>query len=519
MSTQTNYSTRVPGLIAQETSFTSSLKGLCLSARQLLVVMFFLLIFACAARPITDPDFWWHLKTGQYLVESRSIPATDMFSTFHTGKEWVTHEWLSQLFIYGAYELVGFGGLIVLFAGIVTGAFLISYRRFRHLVPHPYVAGLALLLGAFATLPTWGVRPQMFSLLLASVFLLILDRFSRTGGRRGLYWLVPLTVVWVNLHGGFALGLGLILLTVVGLGLEGGMVLGWSVKTIWNRVRPLVAIWVACLFSVALNPNGVRIYSYPFETIKSRAMMKYIGEWWSPDFHLLMFQPLASLIFLTLVVLALSRKHKSLKDLLLLSVTGLAALRSGRNVGFFALVAIPMLAEHSWEWLRVQRWGKWLTEPEAREEGKTAALKIALNIILLVIAPVGFALSRVAVNGSKQGRVNYDSFPAAAVDFMMARDLPQPLYNEYGWGGYLIWRAYPQYKVYIDGRADVYGDRFLEEYLMIHGGQKNWRELFERNGIRTALVNPNSPIASLLRQEPGWQKLFEDPQAAIFTKR
>ena len=494
-------------------------RDVSLSARRLITFVFMLIIFTGAARAITDPDFWWHLKTGQYLVETKAIPHSDIFSSLHLGKEWVAHEWLSEIVMYSVYRAVGYGGLIVLFALLITVAFVVTYNRFRQHVGHPYIAGSALLLGAFATLPTWGVRPQMFSLLLTSVFLAILENYARTSKPGPIWWLVPLTIIWVNMHAGFALGLALIVLTIVGLVLDDWVSRSESLVNIWRRIRPLCAVWGACLLAVVINPNGIRIYSYPFETIKSHAMMKYISEWWSPDFHELMFQPLAFLILATFAALALSQRKVWLRDLLLLSATGWAALRSGRNVPFFALVAIPLLAEHSWDWLTGQRWGQWLTRPEKRETGQSAALKIVLNILFLAIAPLGLAVTRVAHSVSNQQLVNSQQFPAAAVDFMASRKLRQPIYNEYGWGGYLIWRLYPDYRVYIDGRADVYGDAFLEEFLMVHDGEMRWEEPLNRYGVQTVLVKPDAAIASLLRQNNGWQKVFEDSQAVLFTRK
>jgi hypothetical protein len=521
MSSSTNYSsaTIISPVVQEGQEVGTTPTAVHLSARQLLVLVFFLIIFTGAARPIGDPDFWWHLKTGQLLVQTRAIPHSDIFSSLHFGKEWVAHEWLSEIIMYSVYRSLAYGGLIVLFALVITAAFLVAYRRYRQRVGHPYIAGFALLLGAFATMPTWGVRPQMFSLLFASIFLAILDNYTRNGRKRCLWWLVPLTVCWVNMHAGFALGICLILLTIVGLGAESFLSRGEPLKIVWRIIRPLSVILFVCLAVVMVNPNGIRIYSYPFETLNSHAMMKYIGEWSSPDFHEPMFQPLALLIFSTFGALALSRKRVSLRELLLLVATGVAALRSGRNVPFFALVAIPLLAEHSWDWINGQRWGQWLTRPEKREAGKNAAIKVTLNIALLVVVPLGMVLTRVAKSASNQPLVNSQQFPAAAVDYLTSQELPQPIYNEYGWGGYLIWRLYPNYRVYIDGRADVYGDTFLEEFLMVHSGETRWQETLNRYGIRTVLVKPDAAIASLLRQDAGWQKVFEDSQAVIFVKR
>ena len=120
------------------------------STRELLVIVFMAVIFTVAAQPITDPDFWWHLKTGQYIVDTRSIPHADIFSTLRFGSEWVTHEWLSEVFIYSVFRVLGYGGLIVVFSILITAAFWIVYKRCSQLAGHPYVAGFALLLGAAA---------------------------------------------------------------------------------------------------------------------------------------------------------------------------------------------------------------------------------------------------------------------------------------------------------------------------------------------------------------------------------
>jgi hypothetical protein len=102
---------------------------------------------------------------------------------------------------------------------------------------------------------------------------------------------------------------------------------------------------------------------------------------------------------------------------------------------------------------------------------------------------------------------------------MREQKLPQPIFNDYGWGGYLIWKLYPDYRVYIDGRADVYGDAFMEEFLSAQAGEKGWRAPLDKYGIRTVLIKPDTALASLLREDAGWQKVFEDSQAVIFTRK
>ncbi len=457
------------------------------SRRPLVFVVMAVIFILATARPFTDSDFWWHLKTGQYIFETSSIPHTDIFSSLRFGSEWITHEWLSEVFMYSVFRKLGYGGLLVVFSIVITAAFWIAYQRCRQLAGHPYVSGFAVLLGAAATIPIWGVRPQMFSLLLASIFISFLDRYSRREETPSIWWLAPLMILWVNLHAGFALGLVLIMLTIAGLLLDWLLLRKDSFADVWRRVRRLCWLLLICVAAVCLNPNGVRMYSYPLETLFSRSMMQYIEEWKSPDFHDASFQ----------------------------AATAWAALRSYRNGPFFALVAMPLLAEHSWNWLTSQRWGRWLSAPE---KSGAVRMKLVLNVLLVgIILAVSVLAVRRAV--AMQPASESQELPAAAVDFILAERPPQPIYNEYGWGGYLIWRLYPDYRVYIDGRADVYGDKLVEEFLEARDGKPNWREPLENHGIRTVLIKPDAALASLLREDSSWQKVFEDKQAVIFVRR
>jgi hypothetical protein len=488
-----------------------------LSARALFALVFMVIIFAVAARPIVDPDFWWHLRTGQYLVETHTIPHADIFSVVFAGKEWITHEWLSEIFIYKIYQVLGYTGLIVTFAALITLGFAIAYRRCAARAGHVYVVGSVVLLGALAAAPTWNVRPQVFSFLFASIFLKLLDDFQDHQRSRSVWLLIPLMVLWVNMHAGFAVGIALIVLVLAGTVLDAIVFRRNSPRQAWQRLRGLVIVLIGCLAAILLNPSGFRIYSYPFETLRSQAMMKFIEEWRSPNFHELMFQPLALFVLVVIAALALSRKRIKIVELLLLLGTAWAMLRSGRNVPFFVLVALPLVVERVWDWLTLQRWGRWLKQPE-KAEGSNA-LKFALNLILLLGAPMTLAFLRVQSTVAQQQTVETQKFPTAAVEFVRAIKPPQPMYNEYHWGGYLIWKLYPDYRVFIDGRADVYGDAFFAEFMSTHAGEPNWRDSLNRNGVRTVLVTPDSALASLLRQDLSWQKVFEDSQAIIFVKK
>jgi hypothetical protein len=180
---------------------------------------------------------------------------------------------------------------------------------------------------------------------------------------------------------------------------------------------------------------------------------------------------------------------------------------------FFALVAVPLVARHATSWVLAQPWGKWFARAEKYERGAQAALHVALIIALVALNAV--MLGRVI---SRQPEKERELFPAEAVAYMRANRLPDPVFNRYDWGGYLIWRLYPDYRVYIDGRADVYGDAFLEEYVKTVSGQYGWKAPFDRFGIRTVIIGAKGPLASLLREDKSWKNVFEDSRAIVFVK-
>ncbi len=478
------------------------------STRHLFVAILFIAIFVMATREISDPDFWWHLRTGQYILETGSIPHTDIFSFTATGREWVTHEWLSEALIYTLFRAGSFSLLIVTFAGIITAAFALVYYRTE---ARPFLAGFVVLLGALAAMPTWGVRPQMLSLLFTSVFLFLLDRYQEKGNLRFAVPLIPLTILWVNLHSGFALGLTLTAFYICGLIAEGFQY--GRVRINDDRVRNLLIIFVLCLLAVMVNPNGARMYSYPFETLTSPAMQRYIQEWFSPDFHLIEFQPFALLLIALIAGALWARAHISATSVLLVMVFGYASLRSARNIPIFALVAVPVLVRQLAEGLRTHGW---LRDHVSFALPPRAVGLLNSALLLLLLGVIGLRVYAVASNQSK---VEQATFPSRAVSLIQSQKLAPNLYNSYAWGGYLIWRLYPQYRVFIDGRADVYGDRFIEDFLRVYRAEPGWDEELYTRDVRLVLIEPGSPLAHALANNSTWQQLYADDHSVLFERK
>lgn len=474
-----------------------------LTFRRVFPIVLLSMVFVLAVRQSVsiDPDLWWHLKAGQQIVDTRNVPHTDDYSFTKQGSEWVAHEWLSEVIMSGIYRLSGLVGLVTIFSLIIVIALWLTYRRCDG---KPYAAGLAILLAAAASSPLFGVRPQMLTLLLASIYIVLLEGFDPKEHSRRLWWLVPIMLLWVNLHAGWALGLALIGLYIVRAVLDGE----------WDHVRPLLIVLVVCTAMIPLNPNGFRMFSYPYETLTSASMAAFIQEWASPDFHLTTYLPLAILLLSTFAAMALSPTRARLGEIFLVLITALGALRSVRHIPIFSLFAAPVLAKHLWAITKDHGWDKSLTSTETRPD----AIKLLINICLL-LAPLALGVSRVYHFASHQRDYVTIRNPVAAVEFLKSQHLPGPIYNRYGWGGYLIYQLYPEYRVYIDGRADVYGDAFFAEAMRTYDGAGDWAGSLDRYDIKTVLISPDAPLASLLRNDHGkWKVVYEDNDAIIFSR-
>jgi hypothetical protein len=474
-----------------------------LETRRIFVVILVLGLFAMAARGVADPDVWWHLRTGKLIIQNHQVFHSDPYSFTRAGQPWINHEWLSEVAMYVVYRLAGWGGLIVGFAAIIAVSSLLVYLRSSG---RPYVAGIFIVWGAAASAPIWGVRPQMFSLLLASIFLLILERSDEHPGL--LWWTVPLTLLWVNLHGGYFVGIGLMVLFLIGNALE--VAFG---SEDWTRTAPhlrrLALALVACLALAPLNPNGMRMYWYPLETIRSSAMQTYVDEWFSPNFHQAKELPFLCMLLATLLALGLSSRRLRVRELLLLLATMGLALRSVRHIPIYVLIAVPILSGSTQSWLEERG-----AASGAGSRASSLWSRRTVNATILATFVI-FTIARVRTVISRQSETEAEHFPAAAVSFLARERPPGPILNDYNWGGYLIGKLYPEYRVFIDGRTDLYGDSFMDDFYATYHLTAGWKGPIQQWQIRTLILTPDAPLITALRSQAGWKQIYADSQAVI----
>lgn len=460
-------------------------------------------LLAMTARNAVDPDLWWHLRTGELIMKTGQIPHSDPFSFTRAGHPWVSHEWLSEVTFYEIWQHAGAAGLIIFSALVTTAGFLLLYGRCR---AQPHWAAAAVALGALASAPAWGVRPQMFTFTLASLLLWLLERGQ--GRPWLLLWIPPLFVVWLNLHAGFALGPALLLAVAAGLVWEAA-----SGETPWGDVRysliRVLLVLLACLALVPLNPSGAQLYRYPLDVLRSPGMRSFIVEWLPPDFHQPLYLPVFLLWVGLLIALSNPRSRPKARVLAPLLLTFLAALDAVRHIPIFVLLATPVIAA-AFPITPARRWPRWTAEFRARSPRLQFAFRAA---ILLLMA--GFAVIRWDSLLRNQSRREAELFPSRAVEFLRSRTGPGRLFAYYDWGGYAVWKLHPQYRVFVDGRADLYGDDLLHQFQEASQLHAGWQEILDQSGVQAILVPPNA-LAQGLLLDPHWHAEYRDSQAIVF---
>lgn len=489
-----------------------------LTISRLLTLLVFIAIFTMAVRVPADSDTWWHLRTGQYIVQNQTIPTTDPFSHTRAGQLWIDHGWLAQIFWYGLFALGGWAAVALGVAVLVTVAFWLVWRQIEANV---FVAAFSLILGAIVASVIWAARPQLISFVLTAWVAYLLHRFKRHDGRL-LPWLPLVMLLWANIHGGFAIGLMLML--AYGAGEVVNHLTKHSDDPVvpWAGLKHLLIVFLISLGVVVINPHTWRMWLYPFQTVGIGALRDFIQEWQSPNFHLPYVQSFAVMLLLLVLALARAGRQADWTDLGLVVLWTGWSLFAARNIAIFGLVTAPILARYAdLAWSRQwQAWG--YKRPPFSPAPHNSTLKTQnskLNWLLLALIVMA-ALIKIAVPLTPNANLAAEqaSLPYDAVEFIKTEQLPGPIFNSYNWGGYLIFKLWPAYPVYIDGRTDLYDDAFIRRYLKVMVADEGWEQILQEDKIKLVLVEPGSTLAKFLRLNPAWAERYRDDQAVIFSR-
>ncbi len=477
-----------------------------MTTRRLVTLLAVLAILAMATRVSLDSDTWWHLRAGQWMIEHGALLRADPFSFTRLGAAWHYPGWLAQVLLYLVYRVGGPGGLNLLTALVVMLAFIFVYMTMRG---DAFLRSFVLILAAAASAVYWSARPQIFSLLLAAVFYWSIDSYRR--GERNRLWLLPvLMALWVNVHGGFAIGFILLDLSAIGLALEGLVASGEERHRAWRSAVALGVVGLVCALAVGLNPFGFEMLAYPFKTVGIGALRSYIQEWQSPDFHTREAQPFLWLLFATLAAIGFSRRRLRVADFVVLTGVAYTGLLAGRNMPLLSIVAAPLLVTHAQEMLDrlAPSWGKSApATPASARRGWINYSVAALTVAAVVLKAL--PVLRPEINHQAEGKTQ----PLESIAYLREHIGLGNMLNSYNWGGYLIW-ALPEYSVFVDGRTDLYDDELLTQYLTAVRAEPGWREVLERWQIGVVLLEPNMPLVTVLQLE-NWQTVAADDLSVV----
>jgi hypothetical protein len=454
--------------------------------------------WTCRGR-IVDTDLWWHLRNGQYLLDTHSFPVTDTYSFTATGADWVDHSWLPEVAYYAAYHALGLRGVFLVFFAAVALLSLGIFWLCRKETEDPLAAGLLTIYGGLLAMVGYTPRAQLFGWLCFLGIYGILLQFRRE--RRAPLWMIPpLFALWINCHAGWPFGLALFLI-VLGAGLVQSD-LGSMAAAPWTRaeLRRLLAVFAASLAALFVNPFGYRLVSYPWAfATRLQLPVAYGEEWASVNFNDM--RGVYVLVLLAAIFLLALRARGSwrIDDVMLAGFVlywGLAHIRFLLPAG---IVLPPLLAP---------KFGRISSYQPGRER---TLLNAGLMAAVLGLMVARFPSEQMLIRQTNQ------FFPAAAVEYLKAHPAPGRMFNLYEWGGYLEWHL-RETPTFIDSRTDIfeYGG-VVRDYIAV-AGVRDSEEILDRYHIGFVLYPADSPLAYLLSRSPRWKKVYADGQAVVYQR-
>jgi hypothetical protein len=459
------------------------------------------------ADTIVDPDLWGHIRFGQDMLQSRSVIQRDIYSYRTAGQRWINHEWLSEVIFASIYNRLGARGLVafkLLISLLILGLCHAHLTR-SGLKSYP-CAILLIVMSIPFRMGLGTIRPQIFTLLLFLLELLLLEKVSRTRAGYGL-WLLPIFFAfWANLHGGVLAGAG-----VLGLWISAN-----TADQIRKGARPwpgkLAAIArsglvvAACALALLINPYHGELVRFLWRA--AAVPRPEITEWTPLGLLSLPGHIYLGLLAVGVLGLAGSSRPVRLETSLILGVAATAPLVSNRHYPLFCLALVVLGGEHI-----AAAWNRW--RPPALtgldRSRFITAMSVVVSLILLAISPARLGCIRV--------EPFYFAFPARAVALLQQSNIHGNMAVPFDWGEYVLWHLGPELKVSIDGRREtVYSDETYRQSLDFERGSGTWNALLKTAPTDLVLTPNGSPTANLLSCTEGWLALYQDSYCLLFVR-
>ncbi len=474
---------------------------------------------------ISSEDTWWHLKQGELYVTTHSLPAQDPFAFTTAGRQWIKYSWLADILFYLIYRAIGFSGLILLRLAVLLLLAFILYNALRRCGLHPLAAVPLVFLASLALRFRLYVRPELLSFLLLLASMVILLRLQ--GARaRAAYVLLPVQVIWTNVHASFIFGFALPALVLLANLLPGTRVApGWGRLCLDRpRLRHLGTA-VACLpLAAMVNPHGVSMLLFPLRQNTMTGLgtfAEWAGVWVLPEIDPVWWEVivvlaivLAAFLITALLLFAWEGRFDPVGWGIVLCMGTYAVFRN-RAVPYFVLAVLPLLA------LALVRVAAGLSARAPGRSSRRLEQIGALACLLVLGASIvdqAFLTSR---NPLGLGvRPHY--FPEGAAAFLERQHVDGRVFNTYEFGGYLIWRRWPANQVFIDGRYDriLFDETLMEAYDEAHRSPTALDRIAAAYDVEVLVLDAN-PARRMphIARHPGWARVYWDPVAEVYVRR
>jgi len=464
---------------------------------------------------LTDADIGWHIRAGDWILANHCVPTHDLFSFSRPGAEWFAWEWLSDVIFALLFRAAGLKG-VVLLAGVVLGLYatvMVRYAFWRG--ANAMVALPLALLGVGSSTVHFLARPHVFTLLFLAVALWLLEK-DRRANTRAVWLLIPLTVLWVNLHGGFFMFLACLGLLVAGSAIEAALNSGGLAADRWSAVRRYAILFAACGAASIINPYGIGLHRHIAAYLQSDWIRNNIQEFMAPTFRSEGQLQFELILILGLLTVTLLLRRRRIVEALWVLFFAHSSLTSVRHAPLFCLLAVPLIADElssAWKVTAAKlprgsligtlhTLGVDLAGPFRR-----SSVWIPLTVAIVALAPLSWPVD-----------FPKEIFPTAIVCHNSKFFETGRVLTTDQWGDYLIFHYYPRIKVYVDGRSDFYGEQLGDEYMHILQLSSDWKRIFERRGFDVVLLPSHWPVVEVLRGNPGWRVAEETDKAVLFLR-
>jgi hypothetical protein len=462
---------------------------------------------------LSDPDVWWHVLLGSWILHHGSVPQVDMLSYTAAGSPLPPHEWLSQVLFAALSAAGGLFLLALVMAAVSWSGFVAIALGGRMRGAGAVTIGLWLALAAKAAEPVLGVRPQVFTFALLAASLGLVERHLRRGGR--LIWILPLLfLVWANVHGGFVAGIAFIALICA---VEAGKrVLHAGTPVAGHRIRQLALVTAVCAAVACITPEGAGGYTFALSSATTEGA-KGIIEWQHPNFSDPGLWPLLALLcgFMFLAGLALRARRLALRDAVVGVIACVSALLAVRNASVCIAVVTPLCMGWSADLCRARARHRRLAPPASVTP---AAITTGALLVAAAAGALGFAVVRVQASASAAGIAS--AYPACATSVLQRAPAPQRIFTAYADGGYVAHQLWPRDRVYIYGASDPFSrDVFLRYYRIAAGATSspNALQLLDESGT-TAVLFPSGTLTAQLAHTPAWTHVVSDHGRQLFVR-